>query len=314
MSGLPSQRVSLRVGALAVACLLSVFCSVMLFATVTAYAASSPASLIGYDVSYPQCEVPPPAFASFAVVGVNGGLANDASPCLSMQLSWAAAAPGLPHQKISGLQLYLDAADPGDGVADWPSVSAGTAGADTPYGRCDGSWSRACAYEYGVQRASYSYALVGPAVSPSVAPAPGLPGSTDTVSAATASTAPWWIDVEITASWARRTDARDWALVNIAAVRGFAAGLRSAGARGAIGLYSNAYQWRAITGLTLRTSPRYFPADERDWVTGSSSLEQARRACSRPFAGRTVALTQFLEAPYDRDYACPRPRRRSLGH
>jgi hypothetical protein len=288
-------------------------------------AALATPSPVGYDLSYPQCESLLPPFASFAIVGVNGGLANDPNPCLAQQLTWASAAPGLQRPTLPGLSFYLLAADPGNGVADWPTPAVGTATTPTPYGACDGSWSRACAYAYGTQRAAYSYALIAAAEQPPAAEAPSVvpPGAAVVPAApvpaqpvvptlsSTAAAAPWWIDVEIGASWANRSSSRAWAQLNIAALRGYAAGLRAAGARGPLGLYSNAYQWHAITGLGPRTSRTYFPASEHDWVTGSSSLARARRACATPFSGGVVTLAQFTEGVLDRDYACPPVSRRA---
>jgi hypothetical protein len=254
-------------------------------------------------VSFPQCEASPPLSPSFVVVGVDGGLANDANPCLAQQLAWASAAPGLTRPAQPGLSLYLDAADPGTGVADWPSPAAGTAGAATPYGSCDGGWSRACAFAYGAMRAGYSYALAVVVAAPPVATAELPPIAT---ALSPAATAPWWIDVEIGASWASRSSSREWAQLNVAALHGYIAGLRGAGAHGPIGLYSNAYQWRAITGLRPRASRAYFTHAERDWVTGARSLAQAGRACATiPFSGSAVAIAQFTEGALDRDYACP---------
>jgi hypothetical protein len=269
--------------------------AVLAIATALAGAAAALAtpSTVGYDLSYPQCETSLPPFASFAIVGVDGGLANDPNPCLVLQLAWASAAPGLRRPALPGLSFYLNAADPGNGVADWPSPAAGTATSGTPYGSCDGSWSRACAFSYAMQRAAYSYALA-------VAAAP-LP----------VATAPWWIDVETGASWAGRSSSREWAQLNAATLRGYVAGLRAAGARGPVGLYSNAYQWRVITGLGARASRAYFPFAEHDWVTGSSTLAQARRACAKPFSGSVATIAQFTEGVYDRDYACPAPPRRA---
>jgi hypothetical protein len=289
-----------------------------------AAAALATPSTVGYDLSYPQCETSPPQFASFAIVGVNGGLANDPNPCLVQQLAWASAAPGLRRPALPGLSFYLNAADPGNGVADWPPPAAGTATSGTPYGSCDGSWSRACAFSYATQRAAYSYALavaaaplaaataLAPAEMP-LAPAemPLAPAATPLSPAAVApppvATAPWWIDVEIGASWASRSSSREWAQLNVAALHGYLAGLRAAGARGPVGLYSNAYQWRAITGLGPRASRTYFRFAEHDWVTGSTTLAQARRACAKPFSGSVATIAQFTEGVYDRDYACPAP-------
>jgi hypothetical protein len=282
-----------------------------------AVAALATPSTVGYDLSYPQCETSPPPFASFAIVGVDGGLANDPNPCLVQQLAWASAAPGLRRPALPGLSFYLNAADPGNGVADWPSPAAGTATAGTPYGSCDGSWSRACAFSYAMQRAAYSYGLAVAAAPLAAATAlapvemPLAPAAMALSHTATAlppvATAPWWIDVETGASWAGRSSSREWAQLNVAALRGYVAGLRAAGARGPVGLYSNAYQWRAITGLGPRASRAYFPFAEHDWVTGSSTLEQAQRACAKPFSGSVATVAQFTEGVYDRDYACPIP-------
>jgi hypothetical protein len=268
--------------------------------------ASATPSAVGYDVSFPQCEASPPQAPSFAIVGVDGGLANDANPCLAQQLSWASAAPGLTRPAQPGLSLYLDAADPGSGVADWPSPDAGTAGVATPYGPCDGSWSRACAFVNGVLRAGYAYGLAV-AAAPPVATAE-LPPTATVLSPA--ASAPWWIDVEIGASWAGRSSSREWAKLNLAALRGYVAGLRDAGARGPVGLYSNAYQWHVITGLRPRASRAYFTRTEHDWITGARSFAQAPRACAAAFSGSVVTLAQFTEGGLDRDYACPsRPAR-----
>ncbi len=125
--------------------------------------------------------------------------------------------------------------------ADWPSPDSGTASAGTPYGPCDGSWSRACAFSYAMQRASYSYTLATAAAPLAAATSPSL----STTLPSLASTAPWWIDVEIGASWARLSSSHEWARLNVAALRGYVAGLRAAGAHGPVGLYSNAYQWHA---------------------------------------------------------------------
>src|SRR5690242_19391397 len=53
---------------------------------------SSPTT--GYDVSYPQCSGSYPSSPLFGIVGVNGGLANNANRCLSGELRWARQAPG----------------------------------------------------------------------------------------------------------------------------------------------------------------------------------------------------------------------------
>jgi hypothetical protein len=248
---------------------------------------SPPPAGSGYDISYPQCNAAYPTGQAFGVVGVNGGLANDANPCLRSELAWAAASPGLTSPSQPPASLYENTADPGNGVADWPSPAKGTAGGSTPYGNCDGSWSTACAYVYGQQRAGYTYgvaAAAGSAVNPA--------------------TVPWWLDVETANSWAKASNSPNWAALNIATLQGFVAGLESAGAGATIGFYSTAYQWQAITGLTAQTTPSHFPTSEPDWVAGAGSYAQAQSDCSASFTGARVALGQFPSGAFDGDAAC----------
>lgn len=241
----------------------------------------------GYDISYPQCGSAYPIGQAFGVVGVNGGLANDANPCLASELAWSQSSPGLTSPLQAPTSLYINTADPGNGVADWPSPAKGTATGSTPYGSCDGSWSTACAYLYGEQRAAYSYALVA--------------GTATSVNAATAT---WWLDIETANSWAKKRNSSNWAALNIAAIEGFVAGLQGAGATGSIGFYSTASQWQTITGLTATTSPAYFPSSEPNWLAGASSLSQAQSNCSASFTGAHVSLAQFASGGFDADYAC----------
>lgn len=241
-----------------------------------------PPSGTGYDISYPQCGAPYPSGRSFGIVGVNGGLANNANACLGSQLGWAGSSPGLTSPSQPPASLYLNTADPGNGVADWPRSGSGG-----PYGSCNGSWSTACSYLYGEQRGSYSYGIAKNA-SAAVNPA----------------NAPWWLDIETANSWATSSSSPNWASLNIATIQGFIAGLRSAGASGPTGFYSTAYQWRSITGLTAVTSQPYFPASDPDWVAGAGSLSQAQANCAATFTGAPVRLTQFPSGGFDGDYAC----------
>src|SRR3954453_14950046 len=81
---------------------------------------SSPST--GYDASYPQCSGSYPSNPLFGIVGVNGGLANKANPCLSGELHWARDTRGQTSPVQPPLSLYIDTSNPGGhGVADWPS-------------------------------------------------------------------------------------------------------------------------------------------------------------------------------------------------
>ena len=235
-----------------------------------------PPSGTGFDISYPQCGGSYPSGAAFGIVGVNGGLANDANGCLSSELAWAGATPGLTSPPQPKTSLYINTADPGNGVADWPR-----SGSTTAYGPCDGSWSQACSYIYGQQRASYSYGLA--------------PSSL-------ASSAPWWLDIETANSWATAANGSNWAPLNVATIQGFIAGLQGKGANGAIGFYSTASQWQSITGQNATNSS--FPT-AHDWVAGAGSLSEAQTNCSASFSGGRVALAQFPSGGFDGDYACP---------
>lgn len=232
----------------------------------------------GYDASYPQCSGSYPSNPLFGIVGVNGGLANNANRCLSDELRWARDTPGQKRPKQPPLSLYIDTGNPGgQHVADWPR------GGTTPtYGSCNGLLTNACSYLYGEQRATHSYHLVA-ALDPLAA-----------------KIAPWWLDVELTASWAGTYQ------LNIAALRGFIAGLRNAGATGSIGIYSTGAQWKDITGLTARTTPTAFNGRLPDWVAGTkATLSQARQNCtSGGFTGVRPTLAQYRIGPLDADLRC----------
>ena len=251
---------------------------IVLAAVVIIVISRGSAPTTGYDASYPQCSGSYPSNPLFGIVGVNGGLANNANRCLSGELHWASGATGQKQPPQPPLSLYIDTGNPGaHHVADWPR--RGTAPA---YGSCNGLLTNACSYLYGAQRAAHSYDLVA---------------ALDSVAA---KTAPWWIDVELAASWAGTYE------LNIAALHGFIAGLRSAGATGEIGIYSTGAQWKDITGLTAQTTPAAFNGRLPDWVAGTrATLTQARQNCtSGGFTGVAPTLAQYRIGPLDADLRC----------
>jgi len=232
----------------------------------------------GYDISYPQCSDSYPTNPLFGIVGVNGGLANNANRCLNDELHWARVTPGQTRPQQPPLSLYIDTGNPGGHhVTDWPK--RGTAPA---YGSCNGLLTNACSYLYGEQRAAHSYHLVV---------------ALDSVAARRA---PWWLDVELAASWAGTYQ------LNIAALHGFIAGLRNAGATGPIGIYSTGAQWKDITGLTAQTTPTAFNGRLSDWVAGTeATLAQARANCrSGGFTGVAPTLAQYRIGQLDADLRC----------
>ena len=233
----------------------------------------------GYDASYPQCSGSYPSNPLFGIVGVNGGLANNANPCLRSELRWAHDALGGKRPEQPHLSLYLDTGNPGaHNVSDWPR-----GGTSPTYGACNSQLTNACSYIYGEQRAAHSYGLV-------VAQDP-----------VAAKTAPWWLDVEVMASWAGTYQ------LNIAGLQGFIAGLRNAGASGPIGIYSTGAQWNEITGLTAQTTRTAFHNQLPDWVAGTrATLTQARQNCmSGGFTGVAPTLAQYRIGAFDADLRCP---------
>jgi hypothetical protein len=237
---------------------------------------SSPTT--GYDISYPQCSGSFPSNPLFGIVGVNGGLANTANPCLKDQLDWAQGSPGQKRPEQPALSLYIDTANPGaHHVSDWPSGGSAPA-----YGSCNGLLTNACSYLYGAQRAEHSYRLAA-ALDPDGA-----------------RRAPWWLDVEVQASWAGTYE------LNIAALRGFVAGLRSAGATGAVGIYSTGAQWYEITGLAAETTRAAFKAGLPAWVAGTrATLAQARQSCADlGFTGAAPTLAQYRAGSFDANLRC----------
>ncbi|HLI45279.1 MAG TPA: hypothetical protein VKU92_12535 [Acidimicrobiales bacterium] len=264
----------------------------------------------GNDVSYPQCGTSLPAAPAFGIVGLTGGLANDLNPCFGpsssypsydqSELYWAAASStgGASQPKAS---LYVNTADPGnvyDGTAisDWPDSGS------TPYGSCTtttvtltsgtdtvGADSPACAWQYGYDNATEDVSWLEAAASAIDGQAPPV-----TV-AGTASSYPWWLDVETANTWQSDTT------MNVADLEGMIAALRAAGAT-AVGAYSTSSQWDTITGGTSSASGSLYGMP--DWIPGARNLSGAQANCGQAsFTGGTVTLTQWFSHP-DGDYAC----------
>jgi len=266
----------------------------------------------GNDVSYPQCGGSLPSSPAFGIVGVNDGLANNLNPCFGpsstypkytqSELYWAAAAPtGLTVQPKAS--LYVNTADPGNvdngtPIADWPA-----SGGNTTYGSCTttmvtttsgtaivGHDSRACAWQYGYNKAQQDALWLSGAASAIDAQAPPT-----TVSGA-ASGYRWWFDVETASSWQTGTTGQ---AMNAADLQGMVAGLRAAGAT-KFGVYSTSSQWTSITGGTSPGSLSGVP----DWIPGAKTLSGARSNCKlTSFTGGKVSITQW-SGRVDSDYAC----------
>jgi hypothetical protein len=265
----------------------------------------------GLDVSYVQCAASLPTSTAFAIVGVNGGLANNLNPCLGpsssypsytqSELYWALTATAGGTGR-SNVQLYVNTADPGNlyngnPIADWPTSG------NTPYGACTtttvrggsqtyvvGANSDACAWMYGYNMAAQDASWLTSA-------ADALNAQESTVIAPdTSASYPWWLDVETANSW--QTDTT----MNVADLQGMIAALRAAGAT-SVGVYSTSTQWSSIAGGTSTTAAGSLYGVP-NWIPGATTQAGAASNCNLPsFTGGAVTLTQWT-GTLDNDYAC----------
>jgi hypothetical protein len=228
----------------------------------------------GNDVSWPQCGKALPKGQTFAIVGVNNGLANTTNPCLATQLSWAGTSTGGTGQPL--VALYVNTANPGSAGSWWPTSNTygGTTVAN-PYGNCtEGSVDEACSYMYGYAKA-YDDATIR-----------GISHPAAYI---------WWLDVETGNTWSADKGA------NRADLEGMAAYFASIGAR--TGLYSTRTQWTQIVGTVPSSSNLYrLPS----WLAGAKTLALAKRNCSdTPLtAGGKVTLIQYVSGGFDYNHSC----------
>lgn len=250
-------------------------------APVEAAPPSQSKDLVGNDVSWPQCTKTLPTGQAFAIVGVNGGLANNSNPCFLAQLNWAGSSTGATTQpKVA---LYVNTANPGHEGSWWPSSNtypekSGTV-VKTPYGDCTGDVDRACSYIYGYAKA-YDDANYR-----------DVPKTNSYF---------WWLDVETGNSW--QVNDPNAPALNRATLEGMVNYFKSIPATG-VGIYSTGSQWRTIAGSV----PSGSSLDGLDsWLAGAKTLLGAKSNCS--LAGLTptsqVKVTQYVSAGVDYDYSC----------
>jgi hypothetical protein len=239
-------------------------------------------------VSWPQCGLVLPADAAFAVVGVNGGLANNTNPCLGDQLTWASGSSATTSQPR--VALYVNTANPAAAAASWwPTTDVYPAGSPgpvaNPYGTCTGGDSAACSYIYGYAKAYDNGTIRG-------VPAPHSYF--------------WWLDVEIGNSWGSDK------VANRAVLEGMTHYYRDVLKSAGVGIYSTGYQWGEIIGspgavTSGTTTPGPSNLNELpSWLAGATTLEGAQAACALPpLTGGRVTVTQYLMNGLDHNYACP---------
>jgi hypothetical protein len=268
---------------------------------------SSPPS--GVDVSYPQCGSALPSSPAFAIVGVNGGLANNLNPCFGpsgsypnytqSELYWAASsATGTTSQPK--VELYVNTADPGNEyngtpIADWPTSSL----LSDPFGICQtttigttivGDNSPACAWQYGYNMATQDMQWLVNAANAINTQLNATFIASDTTRYT------WWLDVETANSWQSGASGQ---LMNAADLLGMDNAINSAPAATPVGIYSTSSQWSSITG---GQSTLNLP----DWIPGARTESGAISNCSlTTFSGGPVAITQWTSHSLDGDYSCP---------
>lgn len=258
---------------------------------------------VGADASYPQCGTNLES-AAYYVIGVNGGIASRANPCLSLEYSQAVTASA-PDR----VALYVNSGNPGEalasqGMSNWPKSNRDIDGATlaNPYGTCAHDDSAGCAYTYGYRMAerdivdAYAAGVIEP----------------DQMT--------WWIDVETYNSW--ETDTPGGQARDVADLEGMAAALLSSHAElsvpGSIswlnykgvpienvGYYSTDQQWQQITGGSLDAGSVLAVANQ--WHAGASSVSGAAGQCGEaPFAGTTgrIDMVQWAGARYDLNISC----------
>jgi hypothetical protein len=243
------------------------------FAAKPVQASKSTPTLLGNDISWPQCSKTLPTGQAFGIVGVNNGLANNTNPCFAKELSWAQASKGGTGQPLAA--LYVNTANPGLAGSWWPTSNT-YGGADVPnaYGTCDGTDTAACAYMYGYAKAYDDVNIRG---------------------VSNPSSYLWWLDVETGNSWETNK------IANAADLEGMTAYFQSIGAK--VGLYSTTYQWGQIAGRVSSTSNLN---NLQSWIPGASSATSAKTACSSAqlTANSPVTVTQFVSQNLDYDYSC----------
>jgi hypothetical protein len=250
-------------------------------APVTISATTAPGVVpIGYDVSWPQCSQALPVGQAFAIVGVNGGLANNTNPCLSQQLAWAQQSTGTTAQpKVA---LYVNTANPAKQATSWPTSNVYPASASqpvtNPYGTCvPGEYGPACAFMYGYARAHDDATIRG------------VPDPASHF---------WWLDVEIGNTWQEDTAANRAVLEGMAHYFGDVLG--AAG----VGIYATTQQWGQIVGQVGAVDGSLLNGLP-SWIPGARTLAGAQAACGgTPLTGGRITVTQYLLNNLDHDFAC----------
>jgi hypothetical protein len=285
----PRREVWTTTRRIVVATLLSlVFASVCFVSPAYAEPHTTPGT-IGNDISFPQCGGPLPKNAAFGIVGVNGGRAFTANPCLKQQLAWAKRAQNTRPA------FYANTGNPGPAYTRrWPigQTSPRVCRESNPN-------ASACAYDYGWNAAKHSFRTAVDAVQQ-------LNGVSRSEAIMRTAAVPWWLDVETMNSWQTLQEGYGptWQSKynDTNALLGAVRALSDEGIT-RVGIYSTAYQWKQITGG--RAFTQNFFAANPVWLAGYEGEADARAGCNdASFTGGPVQVTQFLRGGFDANVRC----------
>lgn len=251
--------------------------------------AAAPPGAIGNDASYPQCGTALPRTGAFGIVGVTGGRAFSANPCLAAQWAWAKGRPNRPG-------VYINTGNPAPTSSFYWSASGRRDPALCADNRS--TTDPGCAYNYGWHAAEHAL-RTGQGVDPAM------------------TKVTWWLDVEIANSW------NGDGIANAADLQGALDYLRTHGVA-SVGVYSTAYQWKTITGgyatataASYRSAwakaftPRYPLESLPVWTaTVATSASSAAASCGTGFTGARTQLVQYRDpSGIDADVVCGAPPR-----
>ena len=170
------------------------------------------------------------------------------------------------------LPVICKSGNPGGlGTASWPK------GGTNVYGKCTGSNSAACAYQYG-----WNLAFVD-------ATRPGLviPGMFK-----------WWLDVETVNSWDTGSEGM---ARNAADLEGMTAYFEGLGAH--VGIYSSGTMWATIVGESVGGSSNLSRLN--NWRPGANDQTEAKANCGMAsLTGGKVVMTQYSKGKFDYDIPC----------
>jgi hypothetical protein len=231
----------------------------------------------GVDISFPQCDrtslIQLPPNVPFAIIGVNGGSANNVNPCFASEYNSAILLGGITDQPHAS--VYVNTGNPALAGVWWPTRDQTQAGTKVvnPSGPCENLPGAACAYVYGYSMAQADYRRV----SATLVRVPTL----------------WWLDVETSNTW--QTDV----VANAASLSGMVDYFQSRQLD--VGLYSTSYQWNRIAGATQASSNL---AGLPSWLAGGSFAGAPADCEKSPLTpnGR-VAMVQYV-MHLDNDYSC----------